>query len=41
MRQSLALPDAWEPQAMIFLGHAAEQPPMRERKSLQETTLFL
>lgn len=41
VRQSLALPDAWEPQAMIFLGHTAEQPPMRERKPLQETTLFL
>lgn len=41
VRQTLGLPAAWEPQAMIFIGHPAEQPPMRERKSLQETTLFL
>lgn len=41
VRSTLALPPAWEPQAMIFLGHPDEQPPMRERKPLQEITLFL
>lgn len=41
VRQTLRLPPAWEPQAMLFLGHPDEQPPMRERKPLQEITLFL
>lgn len=41
VQHTLELPTAWEPQAMLFLGHAAEQPPMRKRKPLQETTLFL
>jgi F420 biosynthesis protein FbiB-like protein len=33
---SLELPEMWEPQAMIFVGHAAEIPEARERRSLEE-----
>lgn len=41
VQQCLQLPPTWQPQGMIFLGHAAQQPPARERKSIQEISLFL
>lgn len=36
VRRALDLPETWEPQAMIFLGYAAETPQARERKSIQD-----
>ena len=38
---ALNLPKTWEPQAMFFLGFPADNPEARERKSIQEITLFL
>lgn len=40
-RAALHLPSTWEPQGMVFLGDADEQPEMPERKPLSEVTLFL
>ena len=38
---TLNLPKTWEPQAMFFIGFPADNPEARERKSIQEITLFL
>ena len=35
------LPSTWEPQAMFFIGYPAETPMLRERKSVQEISIFL
>ena len=35
------LPPTWEPQAMFFIGYPAETPRLRERKSIQEISIFL
>ena len=35
------LPPTWEPQAMFFIGYPAETPMLRERKSIQEISIFL
>ncbi len=41
VQECLQLPPTWQPQGMIFLGHAAQQPPARERKPIQEISLHL
>ncbi len=37
----LDLPKTWEPQAMFFLGHPLAIPEVRERKPIQEISIFL
>jgi F420 biosynthesis protein FbiB-like protein len=37
----LELPATWEPQAMVFLGHADEQPKPKELRGLDEVARFL
>ena len=37
----LELPKTWEPQAMFFLGQPQDIPEVRERKSIQEISIFL
>lgn len=41
IQKVLDLPKTWEPQAMFFIGYPVETPDPRERKSIQEVTLFL
>jgi F420 biosynthesis protein FbiB-like protein len=40
IQRVLALPQTWEPQAMLFIGYPEEMPEVRERKSLDEITKF-
>lgn len=40
-RQALGLPDTWEPQAILFLGYANEEPKEKILTPLQEITLTL
>jgi coenzyme F420-0:L-glutamate ligase/coenzyme F420-1:gamma-L-glutamate ligase len=40
VRQTLELPESWEAQGMIVLGHPAEDGRDRQRKSLQEVALW-
>jgi len=37
----LEIPKTWEPQAMFFIGYPQDIPEVRERKSLQEISIFL
>lgn len=37
----LDLPKTWEPQAMFFIGYPQDIPEVRERKSIQEISIFL
>jgi len=37
----LNLPQTWEPQAMFFIGHPQSIPDVRERKSIQDISLFI
>lgn len=37
----LDLPKTWEPQAMFFVGYPQDIPEVRERKSIQEVSIFL
>ena len=39
-RQSLNLPQGWEPQGMIFLGYPAEKPKLPGRKSLESIVMY-
>ena len=39
-RRALALPPAWQPQGMLFLGYPAETPEPPPRRPWQELTLF-
>jgi len=39
-RRALALPDDWEPQGLVLLGQAAEQPAPRGRLSLEDVTAW-
>ncbi len=41
IQKSLDLHKSWEPQGMIFLGYPQSVPEPRERKPLQEITLYL
>ncbi len=36
IRETLGLPEIWEPQAMFFIGYADELPKTREKKLLRE-----
>jgi len=40
-RAALELPDTWEPQALVFLGYANEEPARKELKPLQELVRYL
>jgi F420 biosynthesis protein FbiB-like protein len=40
IRKTLNLSAAWEPQAMFFVGYAEEIPEARERKGIEEISLF-
>jgi coenzyme F420-0:L-glutamate ligase / coenzyme F420-1:gamma-L-glutamate ligase len=37
----LELPKTWEPQAMFFIGYPQDIPVVRERKSIQDISIFL
>lgn len=39
-RAALHLPETWEPQAMVFLGYADEEPREKTLKHLEEVILF-
>ena len=41
IRAVFKLPSTWEPQAMFFIGYPDETPRLRERKSIQEISIFL
>jgi coenzyme F420-0:L-glutamate ligase/coenzyme F420-1:gamma-L-glutamate ligase len=41
VQRSLGLKKSWEPQAMLFLGYAAEKPKDKILKSLEEVVKFL
>jgi nitroreductase len=41
IRAVFNLPSTWEPQAMFFIGYPDETPRLRERKSIQEISIFL
>ena len=41
VRQALALPGAWSPQALILLGYPVKPPRPRERRSLDDIAIFL
>lgn len=41
IQRTLNLPETWEPQGMVFLGFPQVIPAERERKKLQEITLYL
>ena len=38
--KTLNLPETWEPQAMLFVGYPVDIPEARERKTIQEITIF-
>jgi F420 biosynthesis protein FbiB-like protein len=38
---TLELPETWEPQAMFFIGYADDNPKPRERKAIDEISIFL
>ena len=40
VKSALNLPEAWEPQAMFFLGYAAETPKDKAMKALDEVVIF-
>lgn len=40
VRSALNLPHSWQPQALILLGYPAESPEPRQRKRLDEVTLY-
>src|SRR5687768_16879814 len=40
IRKALNLSETWEPQGMFFVGYPENVPEARERKHLQETTIF-
>jgi hypothetical protein len=39
-RRALDLPAEWEPQGLVLLGPAAEQPAPRGRQSLEDVTTW-
>ena len=41
IRSVLALPETWEPQAMYFVGYPDVKQEIKERKSIQEITVFI
>lgn len=40
IQQAMALPEAWEPQALYFLGYPTDVPKPRERKTTAEITIL-
>jgi len=40
VREVLEMPNSWEPQGMFFLGYPSDQPEARERKSVDEITIY-
>jgi F420 biosynthesis protein FbiB-like protein len=40
VQKALNIPSNWEPQAMFLLGYPAEAPAARERKKLEDITIF-
>lgn len=41
VQKALALSKAWEPQAMFLLGYPVEIPALRERKKIEDISIFL
>ena len=41
VREALNMPDKWEPQGMFYLGYPDVIPDVRERKSLDEITVYI
>jgi F420 biosynthesis protein FbiB-like protein len=41
VQKTLNLPDTWEPQGMFFIGHPDVSPEVRERKPLDEISIFI
>lgn len=41
VREALALPESWHPQALILIGFAEKFPPERPRKRLDEIAVFI
>jgi F420 biosynthesis protein FbiB-like protein len=41
VRDTLCLPDNWEPQVLITIGHPADNGKLRERKSIDEISIWL
>jgi F420 biosynthesis protein FbiB-like protein len=41
IQQILSLPESWEPQAMFYIGYPVETVQVRQRKALEEISLFL
>ena len=41
VKTALNLSTTWEPQAMFLIGYPAEIPPLRERKSIEEISIFV
>jgi coenzyme F420-0:L-glutamate ligase / coenzyme F420-1:gamma-L-glutamate ligase len=40
IKETLELPETWEPQAMFFIGYADEQPKTREKKPLRDIVKY-
>jgi len=41
VQKALALSKAWEPQAMFLLGYPVEIPALRERKNIEDISIFI
>lgn len=41
IQKTLNLPEPWEPQAMFYVGYAAQIPEPRERKKIESISIFL
>ena len=41
IRKTLSLPESWEPQGMFFIGYPVQTPGPRERKTIEEISIFL
>ena len=41
IRGTLELPETWEPQAIFFVGYADDNPTPRERKTIEDISIFL
>jgi nitroreductase len=41
IQDALSLSTSWEPQGMFYIGYPDANPEVRERKSLEEISLFL
>lgn len=41
IQATLSLPESWEPQGMFFIGHPAQYPESRERKTVESISMFL